>query len=236
MKKDKFLELIVNGSEYIDVKAEFLGEKYVLPACRREDGVYRIPHKALEYMFKCIRDKHVDVRMCMDKEFLYISPTYCVAGCHLETQDGESEPHFGEIKVQMSSNEAEKNSPFNIAINRARDKVILKEVFGLYTRNYDAEGNPVLYENETEEPEAPALNSVEQKEFEELGAHTVPIRKSDGSTVNATLSAMPDNLLQYIAASADPTGIMAEHKQKAARYYELKEKAGKVGVPASKEA
>ena len=229
-KKIDLTQVLCSGMETIEIKAKCIcgdNEYYAIPACRKTGEKYfRILHSTLEWFYKQAQEKHPEMKIVMETDLSCITPQYCVAGCHLRVDDMNYESYFGEMKVTMKSAEAEKMSPYNIAVNRARDKAILRDVFGLFSRTYLEDGTP--YVNgidgpDEEEEAAPVLNSVEKREFDELAGYTIPLRQG-GKTGKVRLSEMSDNMLGYILSAADPAGVLEPHKPRIRRYMELRDK------------
>ncbi len=230
---ESIIELLTKGLETINIPAQFNNQfnnlVFEIPACRvNGDPYFRITHNVLMYFYHVIQKKFPAVKLQMDENFSYISPSYCVAACYVEINGEKCDLHFGENKVTMASNDAEKQSPFNIAVNRAQDKAILKDLLGLATRIYHEDGTPILYRYDEEEPaeaQAPkGLNSVEEDELRQLSELIIPVKTSDGKSGNLRVKDMPDALLKFIATASDPDGVYGCYQQNVLRYIELRKK------------
>ena len=203
--------------ECIYVTASFRKKEYKIPAYKTVNGLYRIPHNALSMLYTKISEEHSDIRLEMDKQVLFISPTYCTAAYHLITKERVYETRVGENKIGIASSQAEKEAPFNIAVNRAQDKVILRDIFGLPTRLFDKNGRPIVYMTddifEDAEPEKRSgLNSVEEDEFNKIGELNIRLNTKNGEQGLVKINCMSDSLLKFLAGFEDPEGKFEEQK------------------------
>lgn len=243
MNDDLMLTLLTHGSETIYIPAVFRGKTYQIPACRKsEEEDFRISHNTLMYFYRKIKEEHRDVRVMIRPEFSYISVGYCIAAALIQTKEGDSDVYFGENRVTVSSKLTDKDSPFQIAVNRAEDKAISTEVFGLVSRYFDKNGTPVIFQtgepipvsdasnNASQSPvssgdvaaQGSGLNSVELKEYEKLGNIEVKVN-SNGKKEVRIIRDMGDKLLEYFATnSADE-----QFKKNVSRFLELRRKNGK---------
>ena len=218
-------KILTGDLDHIMIPAEFDGVRYEIPAMKKENEVFfRILHNTAEYYYNEIRKRRPDIRLVMDPELVMISASYCVAACHFEMADGEiTETHFGETKLTPSSSQTDKDNPFKMAFKRAKTELILRELFHLPSRIFDALGNPVLYftdETEAEQEEAVIEeNSEDKKELEILGDYSVAVSNKRGETANVKLSDMSETVLKYIATFGE-----GEAKEKARMFYELRRK------------
>lgn len=225
---EEILRLLTEGMEYILIPCRYQELSFELPACRSDEGAYyRIPHKALLYFYREVQKKY-NIHIKIDKDVTLMTQGYCVAGCYLQTENDVSDIHIGENKISFASTDAERTSPFCIAMNRAQDKVITKEVFGLLSRIYRADGTPVIYGIDDmeilDDVNQPKVNSLEMDEFERLSAVTITYTGSDGQPRNKAIGEMKEAMLQYIDQMPDADGTHQQEKSAVHRYLELKAK------------
>lgn len=269
---DEMMRLLTQGMDTIFVTAQYNGVSYQIPACRKSpDEHFRISHRTLLHFYQKVRRKFRDVKICMEPAWKKCEVGYCIAACTVETKDGKSDLYFGENRVSTFTSTVDSNNPFQVAVNRAMDKAIFYEIFGLPSRFFDNEGNPVIskdidsYQKEEEalgnnaqmtnqqpaqtvkqqpapngsnaaantaapvpQGNAPAgSNAPDQasleKEFAELGAYTIPLRSSDGTTGNTPLKDVKVKILEYFSKelSGKEGPMEKERKEKIDRFLEL---------------
>lgn len=139
------IELLTKGMDTIMVPASYKGTEFQIPACRRNPGEhYRISHSTLLFFYRRMKRTYKDVQVQMRSEWNHISVGYCIAACNVVTKEGVSDLYFGENRVTTFSSRADADNPFQIAVNRAMDKAIFYEIFGLPSRYFSPDGMPVL--------------------------------------------------------------------------------------------
>ena len=142
---NEMLALLTKGMETVYLNASYKNASYQIPACRKSPNEnYRVSHSTLLYFYRKLKRQFNDVRIVMHPEWKYYSLGYSVAACSVVTKDGESDLYFGENRVTTFSARVDADNPFQIAVNRAMDKAIYYEIFGLPSRYFDSDGFPVL--------------------------------------------------------------------------------------------
>lgn len=169
MIDSNMIELLTKGMDTVMVPAKYKGSEFQIPACRLNcNDNYRISHATLLYFYRNLKRQYKDVCIQMKSEWNYVSVGYCIAACTVMTKDGESDLYFGENRVTTFSSSADTNNPFQIAVNRAMDKAIYYEIFGLPSRYFSSDGIPVL-SGDADEPMAgqedtqPGIETAAQK-------------------------------------------------------------------------
>lgn len=243
MDENEMLALLTRGMDTRMVPVKFRKSEYQLPACRRgEEDNFRISHATLQFYFRKVKKEYLDIKLEMKKDYSYISLGYCIAACTLITKDGESDIYFGENRVSAVSSGADRDAPFQIAVNRAQDKVIYREIFGLESRYFTPDGKPVLYDDflsqqdnnaETEENNSAVNcsnangngigekifdNKEISKELQQLGQIKLRLNK-DGKMGEYCLRDLSDKLLLYFT-TAKETELSI--KKQICRFLELK--------------
>lgn len=269
---EEMMRLLTQGMDTMLIDAQYNNVHYQLPACRRRtDECFRISHKTLLYFYQIVRKRFKDVKICMEPAWKKCEVGYCIAACTVETKDGKSDLYFGENRVSTFTSSVDMNNPFQIAVNRAMDKAILYEIFGLPSRFFDNNGNPDLSKDSDnyKEEDGPANNTQTsnqpqaaqtakqqpapigsnaaantatpvpqgnasagsnapdqaalEKEFAELGAYTIPLRSSDGTTGNTPLKDVKVKILEYFSKelSGKEGAMEKERKEKIDRFLEL---------------
>ena len=143
---DEMIRLLTQGLDTVMVNVRYKNHAFQIPACRKNPNEsYRISHRTLLYFYQKLRRECRDVKICMKPEWKKCEVNYSIAACTVVTQDGESDLYFGENRVTTFSSGVDSNSPFQIAVNRAMDKAIFYEIFGLPSRYFDNDGNSILF-------------------------------------------------------------------------------------------
>lgn len=218
-----------DGVKTIDIRVNIYGEDYEIPACEiKQDASktprYRITHKTLIHVFRYLCDKHQGLRMesgLIDGLFIgKASPAYCCAGCRISNGDVHRDTFYGETKVQFQSQEAEKNNPFVVSVNRAQDKAIL-DFLGLESQSFFEDGSPALYVD----IEDTAIDDVgiEHPEQEEKPEEVIP---SDGNvpepltkSEEQELLASGKQVLKYRWNSEDQETAIEDTNEKVLFYF-----------------
>lgn len=201
-----------DGVETIDVKINIYGDDYEIPACEiKQDPSktprYRITHKTLLHVFRFLCSQHQGLRMesgLIDGQFIgKASPSYCCAGCRISNGDVHRDTFYGETKVVFNSQEAEKNNPFVVSINRAQDKAIL-DFLGLESQSFFKDGTPALYieADDTAVDDATVEHPEQQNTEEEKKA------SEEKSVVISSNGNIPDSLTK-----AEEQELLASGKQ-----------------------
>ena len=143
---EEMIRLLTQGLDTVMVNVRYKNHTFQIPACRKNSNEsYRISHRTLLYFYQKLRRECRDVKICMKPEWKKCEVNYSIAACTVVTQDGESDLYFGENKQTPISTGVNSNSPFQIAVNRAMDKAIFYEIFGLPSRYFDNDGNSILF-------------------------------------------------------------------------------------------
>lgn len=152
---EKMLALLTRGLDTIMITGTFKGKDYLIPACRKNDTEnYRISHSTLMYFYRLAKKANRDLCIRVSNEIFSANRAYCIAACSVHTAEGDSDLYIGENAIDGYESVAEKFSPYQIALNRAEDKAIYTEVFGLQSRFYDSNGDPVLFTGENVQSDA----------------------------------------------------------------------------------
>lgn len=186
-----------DGMETIDIKINIYGDDYEIPACaiKQEPSKaprYRITHKTLLHVFRYLCSQHQGLRMesgLIDGLFVgNATPSYCYAGCRISNGDVHRDTFYGETKVVYNSQEAERNNPFVISLNRAQDKAIL-DFLGLESQSFFKDGTPALYVDveDTAIDDAAVEHPEQRKEVEEKA------EEKTGATISSN-GIIPDPL------------------------------------------
>lgn len=206
-----------DGVETIDIRVNIYGDDYDVPACeiKQEPGKlpkYRITHKTLLHVFRFLCSQHQGLRMesgLIDGLFVgNASPSYCCTGCRISNGDVHRDTFYGETKVVYNSQEAERNNPFVIAINRAQDKAIL-DFLGLESQLFFKDGTPALYVDADDTAIDDAV--IEHPEKKETAENKAPDQKAaeTSSVVISSNGVIPEPLTkseeQELAASGKQT-------------------------------
>ena len=161
---NEMLALLTKGMETVYLNAAYKNASYQIPACRKSPNEnYRVSHSTLLYFYRKLKRQFNDVRIVMHPEWKYYSLGYSVAACSVVTKDGESDLYFGENRVTTFSARVDADNPFQIAVNRAMDKAIYYEIFGLPSRYFDSDGFPVL-SSDSDDMVQPASEAQNDKE------------------------------------------------------------------------
>lgn len=145
---------VPDGMDYIMINVTALGKEYQLPAVKtQEQKLFRIPHKVLSKLFEDMkrnnRDLKIDNGVIDGLVVGTMSPKHCVAACRISHGSNIGEICYGETNVTIDSSQSEKEAPFVSAVNRAKDKAILKFI-GLESQYFDENGTPALYSADVE--------------------------------------------------------------------------------------
>lgn len=252
---EKMLALLTRGLDTIMITGTFKGKDYLIPACRRNDNEhYRISHSTLLYFYRLAKKANRDLCIRVSNEIFSANRAYCIAACSVHTAEGDSDLYIGENAIDGYESVAEKFSPYQIALNRAEDKAIYTEVFGLQSRFYDSNGDPVLFTGENVQYDATPDDVREGNEKdaaqEDVTPDEAPMRgRQDDDLLNSVekeeLCKLGEEVIQIKTKSgevktiqfakmnnkvlkcfADSEATVPEKKEKMLRLLELRRKGG----------
>lgn len=209
---DKIYVDLPDGVKTIDIAIDVYGTTYQIPACEvRQDAgkvpKYRITHKTLLHIFRYMSSRHQGLRMesgLIDGLFIgKATPAYCCAGCRISNGDVHRDTFYGETKVQFQSQDAEKNNPFVISINRAQDKAIL-DFLGLESQTFYEDGRPALYADADDT----SVDDLAVEHPEQTGGE-----KTEGESAATLPAQLPDGNAPEPLTKAEEQEFLASGKQ-----------------------